>query len=219
MGLGPLCQGFSGFSKMTSSLPLLPDTNPVPRSPEHARDHELAQDALGGNREARKEFARRILVVGRILTVRNRHWGSPLSEEEISDLAQETILKIWNKLASFEGRSTLETWAYKYCYLELMNAIRKQARSTHKQVAFDSEEVQQSAVSAPLPAAGLGSYLKHLSERESQVVRLRHEESLTLAEAAEQLKISVSSTKTHYYRALDKLREHLAPPIQGSEAP
>jgi len=217
MGLGALCRGIPGFFKMTSSVPELPDTNPVPQSPEHARDLELARDALGGKQGARKEFARRIMVVGRILTVRNKHWGNPLSEEEISDLAQETILKIWNKLASFEGRSTLETWAYKYCYLELMNAIRKQARSGHKQVAFDSEAVQQSAEPFVQPASGLGTYLKHLSEREAQVVRLRHEESLTLVEAAQELNISVSSTKTHYYRALDKLREYLAPPASGSE--
>ena len=193
-----------------SSVPTLLDTNPAHPSPEHVRDLKLARDAVQGKPMARKEFARRIMVVGRILSVRNKHMGNPLSQEELADLAQETILRIWNKLEEFEGRSSIETWAYRYCFLELMNAVRRQARQTEKQVEFDSPAIQAASDSIPRPPGGIDAYLKHLSTRESQVVRLRHVESMSLVEAAEQLSISVSSTKTHYYRALDKLRAHLA---------
>jgi RNA polymerase sigma-70 factor (ECF subfamily) len=193
-----------------SSAPTLLDTNPAHPSPEHASDFKLARDAIQGNAVARKEFARRIMVVGRILSVRNKHMGNPLSQEELADLAQETILKIWNKLEGFEGRSSIETWAYRYCFLELMNAMRRRSRQSEKQVEFDSPAIQAASSSIPRPAGGIDAYLKHLSTRESQVVRLRHVESMSLVEAAEQLSISVSSTKTHYYRALDKLRAHLA---------
>ncbi len=194
-----------------SSPPTASDADPTNPNKEHARDLQLARAALSGDVDARQEFARRIMVVGRILSVRNKHMGSPLSGEELADLAQETILKVWDKLETFEGRSTLETWAYRFCYLELMNAARKAARTGQRQVDLDAPGVLE-PVAAPVRRAGqLDAYLKHLSGRESEVVRLRHAESLNLAETAAQLSISVSSAKTHYYRALEKLRGVLTP--------
>ena len=66
----------------------------------------------------------------------------------------------------------------------------------------------------PTPARseqGIGTYLKHLAPREADVVRLRHVEDLSFQETGEVLGISASSAKTHYYRALEKLRDILSP--------
>ena len=68
----------------------------------------------------------------------------------------------------------------------------------------------------PAPGEDVLVYLRHLAPREAQVVRLRHVEDLSLPEVAELLGISTSSAKTHYYRALEKLRSLLARDSPGS---
>ena len=74
--------------------------------------------------------------------------------------------------------------------------------------------VQEHLAEARAPAAArdtdMHRYLRHLTQREAEVVRLRHVEDMKMGEIGEVLGISRSSVKTLYFRALDKLRAVLA---------
>lgn len=141
-------------------------------------------------------------IVSRILAARNARAGRPLTDVELEDLTQDTLLTIWRKLPTYEGRAALETWTYRFCFLELMNAVRRKARAP---VLLD-EIVERAAPPEGDGGAGISHYLRHLTQREAQVLHLRHVEDLSFAEIAEALETSASSAKTHYYRGLQKLR-------------
>ncbi|MED6336087.1 MAG: sigma-70 family RNA polymerase sigma factor [Planctomycetota bacterium] len=172
-------------------------------------DLELARRVVEGHPDAQRVFAERMRCVPRMIACRNRRLGRPLRPEELEDLTQETLLRIWRKLGAFEGRATLETWVHRFCYLEFSNHLRKHGRQM-PQASFEEED----AVAAPADpdeSAQVAHYLRHLPERESQVLHLRFAESLEFPEIATELGVSVSTVKTHCYRGLTKLREMLAP--------
>jgi RNA polymerase sigma-70 factor (ECF subfamily) len=179
-------------------------------------DLTLVRSVLAGDAGARTEFSTRMDFVGRVLVVQNRRHGQPFADDELADLAQETLLVVWRKLAEFEGRSSLETWIYRFTCLEFLVGLRK--RSRRPQPLGDFAEVVPPAVPAQVldPVVGevaesdepapLQRFLGHLAEREAEVVRLRHLETLSFREIAGELGITPSSAKTHYYRGLEKLR-------------
>jgi RNA polymerase sigma-70 factor (ECF subfamily) len=149
--------------------------------------------------------------VPRFLAARNAALGRPLGDEELADLAQDVLVLLWTKLPSYAGKGSLETWSYRFCVLEIMNFLRRLRRRPlaldppSQTVAGTDPEVEHDPA-ARLAREETEALLRHLSEREAEVVRLRHFEGLEAREVAEHLGLSLSSVKTHYYRALEKLR-------------
>ncbi|QDU69854.1 ECF RNA polymerase sigma factor SigG [Planctomycetes bacterium Pla86] len=154
--------------------------------------------------------------VPRILTARNAQMGGPLNADDVADLAQDALLRLWKKLGTFAGRSSLEAWAYGFCSLELMNELRRAQRRPRGLPVEAGAEVEPAAPSVDLDAGLMReegeAWLANLPERERQIVRLRHFEGLEATQIASSIGISVSSVKTHYYRALEKLRRWIPDP-------
>ena len=215
-------------------------TLPLESSPAHPDDLRLAAEALAGAPEARARIAERLACVHGILAARNAAFGRQLAKDELEDLAQDTLAVLWKKLPSFAGRASLETWCWRFCTLELMNALRKKSRRPRTWTDLELEpgeraspaDLAQSPAGSPSGEHGsasdagaeLGATLKllrHLSAREAQVIRLRHVDQLaTMDEIAAALGISASSVKTHYYRGLEKLRTLLkTPPPNSTDSP
>ena len=135
-----------------------------------------------------------------------------MASQEVPDVVQDTLEIIWRKLPQFEGRSSLETWMYRVCTFQLMNAVRAKSRVIRKQVNSEALEVLP-AGREELPVAlrfeRLYTSLERLSPVEERVVRLKHYEDRTFDQIGGQLGLTPSGAKHHYYRAIDKLRELL----------
>ncbi len=179
--------------------------------PERLReDLELARGVLGKQEAAIERFAERSKCIPRILATQNARLGRPLNEHDIADLAQDTLIVVWCKLDEFEGRAALESWVYRICYLELMNAIRKKKRLPHL-----VEELPELASAAhrerPAPHECEDIYrgFEILEAQEVNVIRLKHFDELTFDEVAARLEISANTAKTRYYRGLSKLHDFL----------
>lgn len=191
------------FPQTLSSRPSRRDAIPLRLRMPHDQDLRLVRSALAGRSADQRELIRRMKVAHRLLVVQNRRLGQPLDEAAVEDVAQDATLSAWRKLEEYEGRASLETWVYRFCFLELMNAIRHRHRRSTLQLS--AVDVPTRDDQAPV-GEGLGRYLRHLSPREAEAVRLRHVEDLAFEEIATTLDVSVSSAKTHYYRAIEKLR-------------
>mgnify|MGYP001573680642 FL=1 len=88
------------------------------------RDQELVQLAKGGSRAALEE-----------LVVRHQAWVYNLAlrmvhhPEDAKDAAQEVLIKLFTRLSSFDGRSSLRTWLYRIVVNHLLNMKRSRAES------------------------------------------------------------------------------------------
>lgn len=186
---------------------------PVQTADVHSEDQVLVRAVLDGSAEARDRFCARVRCVGRILSVRNLDLGRPLDEHELADVAQEVTLAVWRRLRDYSGRASLETWVYKFCTLTLMGTLRRRrsAESIRAQIpAIDPAGAEPAEARSSSDGAGIEGLLRHLSPRESEVIRLRHVDELGNAEISEVLGISVNSVKTHSLNGMRKLRSLLA---------
>ena len=185
--------------------------------PPHREDRDLARRALAGDRTAAHALAARLEVVPKFLFTLNEKAGHYLDREELDDLAQDVLLLLWRKLRLFEGRSTLETWAYGFCDLESRNRRRKvfvRRNRNSGDAALEGVPTED-----PPPADGVPPVIvevQNLGPPQSEVILLRHVEGISFEEIARRLEIPLGTAKTLYYRGLDKLRPRLR--SRGEEA-
>ncbi|MCE9592662.1 MAG: sigma-70 family RNA polymerase sigma factor [Planctomycetes bacterium] len=177
-------------------------------------DRELLVRVRRGEPASVDVFVGRMACVPLILAAQNARLGRPLGPSDLSDAAQEALTQIWQRLESFEGRSTLETWVYRFCTNTFMNAVRKHRRARRgEELAEEQPDPHHvDAESRYTRFDHLYRGLARLSADERACVRLKHFEDRTFDEIGAFLRISPNTAKTQYYRGLRRLHE-----ILGSE--
>ena len=150
--------------------------------------------------------------VARILAALNRKYGRQLDEPELEDLAQDTTIAVWRKLDRYDGRAALETWVYRFCFLELMKRLR-QRRSGLALIEDLPERADHEPLAPPVSHASdheeVYRGLARLDPDEAAIVRLRFFEELTFEEAGARLGIPDNTAKSRFYRGIRKLKELL----------
>lgn len=87
-------------------------------------DQELVQLAKGGNRAALEELVARHQAWIYNLALRMVH-----RPEDAKDATQEVLIKLFTRLSTFDGRSSLRTWLYRIVINHLLNMKRSHAES------------------------------------------------------------------------------------------
>lgn len=173
----------------------------------HADDLALVRAVAAGEPAALADFVERMRCVPAILASQNGRLGSPLGEEDLADVVQETLTVVWRKLDDFCGRSALETWVYRFCFLELMTGIRRRKKRPEP----IPEGLERRGL-APATAADfelLHRGLARVGSPWADVIRLKHFGDLTFDEIGRRLSMPANTAKTQYYRGLERLREAL----------
>ena len=177
----------------------------------YPEDLELTRRALAGEEQALEAFARRVACAPRMVTAAARRMGARFSAEQAMDLAQNVLLLVWRKLDSYEGRAKLESWMFRFVFLEIRNAVRQRDRerameaTSLDEVAAEKPETIHSDTYAVVMQA-----LDALKPPAPEVVHLRHHEQLTFDEIGERLGVPGNTAKTIYHRALARLQGQLA---------
>lgn len=167
---------------------------------------------MQGDESAIDALVTRLKCVPGILASINDKLGAHLTRDELADLAQDTLVRIWGKISTYQARSRLETWVYGFCLMEVLNRAR--AKSRGSRILGKSIDLVEDPAIAPLPAPALDAEeleteLRSLDAPESDVIRLKHFEGLTFKEIGAALGIPENSAKTCYYRGLSQLRQKL----------
>jgi RNA polymerase sigma-70 factor (ECF subfamily) len=151
------------------------------------------------------------------------------NETAAQDVVQEALLSVWNKIGSFEGRSSFTSWLYRVTANAALMRLRKEKRR-QMDVSIDGDEEEQAyrplqlQDTRPLPSGALqGEELKaqiqaaidRLPEPYRSVVLLKDVEGFSLEEIAELTNASVPAVKSRLHRARLTLREALLPYLQG----
>ena len=186
-------------------------------------DSSLAERALAGDPDARAEVEGRLGCVPRILGFRNGRAGRPFGPEELGDLAQDVYVLIWSKLPGFEGRSRLETWVYRICVFEFMNALRKKQRQKARtadlgpDTNLDDMVGRQAQDESRTRFEGLRAAMDQLLPQEEAVLTMKHHDDLTFEEIGKALGLTASGAKHQYYKALRRLTTLLKAKREGHD--
>lgn len=179
----------------------------------YAADLAIVRAACSRERHAMESLFERLECVPRIVGALNRSLGAPLDVDEQSDLVQDVLIVLWKKFEEYKGEARIETYAYRVCRFELLNAARKKRRrrSLDAEASSETGETHGEHENRQLHVAeSLARGLSQLDAEEAAIVRLKHYESMKFEEIAQRLKISVNTIKTRYYRALSRLKVLLA---------
>jgi RNA polymerase sigma-70 factor (ECF subfamily) len=183
----------------------------------HRADLELVQNVLAGDPAALDRLVEQLRCAPRFLHAINERAGGPLTETELADLSQDVLLLVWEKLSTFEGRATLETWTWRFCWLETRNRIRQVIRERRNAPSSMLDELPAPEASNRIVEDAVELGLEELGPPPSEVIRLKHFEGRTFPEIAELLWIPLNTAKSHYYRGLDRLRQRLRALGEGAD--
>ena len=145
------------------------------------------------------------------------------NEQDAEDVLQETFIKAYKNIDTFEGRSKISTWLYRIALNESLMLLRKRKGvqvDIDAGIETDDGDIipQQIVDWCCLPEKELMSSetrqmidqaLTTLSDANRAAFLLRDVEGLSTREAAEVLEISESALKVRLMRARLELREIL----------
>lgn len=124
------------------------------------------------------------------------------------DLAQETFVLAWRKLAQFRGESRFSTWLYRIAYSCYLQHLRSRGGRAPLEL-----EPEDEASAADIPASDLvldlQAALDRLSGHQRAALLYCVQLEFTHEEAAVVLDMPLGSVKTHVARGKAKLRQLL----------
>jgi RNA polymerase sigma-70 factor, ECF subfamily len=188
----------------------------------HSTDHELVTFARTGSEKAYRELLGRyqrpvFSLIYRM--VRDR--------ELAEDLAQETFVKVFNAIDSFNPKYKFSSWIFKIASNLAIDTLRRKQPETvsldGSRHARTAEEMEASRISVTSPdespeelleAKELGQEIEaaigQLRTEYRTAILLRHVEGRPYEEIAEIMEVPLGTVKTYIHRARSELREQLA---------
>lgn len=152
------------------------------------------------------------------------------NEHDADEVVQETFLRCYKRLDSFEARSTFSTWLYRIasnCALDLL--AKRKHEKTHiveSDVRDDDANPEERTLDYASPQPGpermllsselrerVASAMKRLTDVERTAFVLRHFEGRSIGEIGAVLKVREEAVKNTIFRAVKKMRTELEPLI------
>jgi len=171
-------------------------------------DQRLLQDLREGRSEACATLVRRhYQAVYRFLVHLTR--DVPTAE----DLTQETFAAAWEKLATFQGRSTLATWLHRIAYTKFIDAQRAGRRAARIHASLEPPRIGPSdpldVAMAEDEAQRLHRALDTLEAPERTLLVLHYLQGLSYRDMASVLDEPTGTVKWRTAEALKQLRIQL----------
>lgn len=176
-------------------------------------DSELVERVRGGDDDAFR------LIVERHSRVLFRSaYRITGNAADADDVVQETFMRAYRQLSSFESRAALTTWLHRIavnCALDLIDSRKR--RDSRTEEVEDLSVIPSSAASPDRVLLGsemqkaLAVALDGMSGNERTAFVLRHFEGMPLEEIGQLLGTKLNATKNTVFRAVQKVRQHLQP--------
>ena len=173
---------------------------------ESLDDNELVARTLNGDVRSYEELVRRYeRLVGRVL------YSYARREISVEDLVQETFLRAYDRLETFNPDYRFKTWLLAIANNLGVDTLRRRRETvefnpeTH---AGSGQGPEAEALEADRSRSVQGA-IATLPEAYSVPVVLRYSEGLSYAEIAEILDITIPAVKSRLFRARNMLAERL----------
>ncbi len=138
-----------------------------------------------------------------------------ISHEDADDVIQNTFLKVWNNLKSFQGDSRLFTWLYRIATNEALTYLKKQRRNNLLPWG-DYEQYLEKNLESDVYFSGdtiakkLQKAIIKLPEKQRLVFNMRYYEDMKYEDMTKVLGTSVGALKASYHHAVKKIKKYLA---------
>lgn len=144
------------------------------------------------------------------------------NHEETEDLVQETFIKAFNSLQSYNNSYAFSTWLYKIAYNHSIDAIRKKKLKTlpldrpiklkegevHHQIKDNALSPESSYIFSERQAL-IKKTIDELPDRYKRAIVLRHQEDKSYDEISKILNIPLGTVKARIFRAREMLKKRL----------
>ena len=136
-----------------------------------------------------------------------------LTHEDTDDVLQNTFLKAWKSLPTFQGKAKLSTWLYRIAINESLDFLRHQ-----KTAALSSADADLSVANRLLAddyfdgdksQAVLQEAIATLPDVQRTVFTLRYYDEMKYSEISEILGTSEGSLKASYHIAVQKITDYV----------
>jgi RNA polymerase sigma factor (sigma-70 family) len=180
-------------------------------------EQTLVTSALAGDQKAYKalfEMYRQAIFHITVKIVRN--------PDEANDLVQETFIKAFGSLKTYDHNYRFSTWLYKIAANSSIDYLRKRkidSLSLDKPIPTRDGDVQMEIPDDSYNPEqdlrnreriiGIEDAIASLPEKYREVIVLRHKEDRSYEEIAEVLKVPVGTVKARIFRARELLKKKL----------
>lgn len=135
-----------------------------------------------------------------------------LNHDDADDVLQNTFLKAWRSLETFQGKSSLSTWLYRIAINEALDFVRKQ--KNNELVSADDDSSIANRLMADdyfdgdMMQARLREAVAKLPDVQRTVFNLRYYDEMKYSEMSVMLSTSEGALKASYHLAVKKIIEY-----------
>lgn len=183
-------------------------------------DAAVVARVLAGDKDA---F--RLLVDRHTRSIYGVAWRMTGNHQDAEELVQETFLRAYRSLRSFELRSSFSTWLYRIAVNRALDFLKAKKMEDKYQISEDpgpkeDDREIQVATSNPGPdrlllsaeaRQKIAQAIELLSPAERLAFTMRHMEGKSIEEIGQALNVRTSAAKNSIFRAVQKIRQQLAP--------
>ena len=176
-------------------------------------DMELVEQSREGD-----EDAFRVLVERHTRSIYRTAYRITTNSADADDVVQETFLRAYRALGSYDGRASFTTWSHRIavnCALDLIDSRKRRDAKVDSSddlssIAATTASPDRVVLSAQMQRE-MTAALTAMSGNERTAFVLRHFNGMSLEEIGNILGIKTNATKNTIFRAVTKLRERLQP--------
>ena len=184
-------------------------------------DAAVVAQVLAGDREA---F--RVLVERHSRSLYHLVYRMTGSPEDTEEIVQDTFLRAFKALEKFELRSNFGTWVYRIATNRTLDFLKSKKMSDTQTYRIaedpDPDDSRQIQVAATAPGpdrlviseqmkSRMAQALSLLTPAERVAFTMRHMEGRSIGEISKTLNLKNNAAKNSVFRAVQKLRQQLAP--------
>jgi RNA polymerase sigma-70 factor (ECF subfamily) len=181
--------------------------------PAQVEDEALVRETLKGGQASFQLLVERYQE--RIFSLARHYTRNPV---DVEDLVQDTFLKAFSRLDTFQRQSSFFTWLYRIAVNTILDGIKRRGRSPVTSV--EDPEAVGTPHPAPIsgPSSGMEreeiarvthSVLGELPEIFRVVLVMREFEDLSYQQIADVLEISIGTVESRLFRARARFKEKL----------
>lgn len=167
-------------------------------------DRSLAERARACDSTAIDTLVERLRCIVPLMAMMNARLPRPLPPDELEVAAQDALGSIWLKLQTYTGDAPIEAWAFGFCRVQLLSAVRQRTRRVRMQPL--PELLAPASQSPPEAYDRVAAALEGIDRRRADVIRLRHFDDLEFDEIARRAAVPKNTAKTLYYRGVQDVQ-------------